>query len=291
MAPEFAGIGGRCSTGAVACASSCSSAAAAPIVAARSRNFLIVAAALAQFLIVALDGGRPIASLGATPRLCTAGGCVSIGASRHSRLGVPVCHEHARSYLDMGKRGWPLEAESGDHVTCQWCCGVVVENDAVVEHEESVFLCDGCNTAWCHSCLGANVGAGYVQQVAGAPDDVQWRCLYCDDALWATLAAGTGAAAADDSRARVARRGGRTAAGAASVGTERDDVRVGNRVEANWEGGGVWYAGVVERAAHCEREGAVAAGAAATHFAIRFDDGDFEEDVPPTSSRARRRGW
>ena len=88
----------------------------------------------------------------------------------------------------MGKRGWPLEAESGDHVTCQWCCGVVVENDAVVEHEESVFLCDGCNTAWCHSCLGANVGAGYVQQVAGAPDDVQWRCLYCDDALWATLA-------------------------------------------------------------------------------------------------------
>ena len=83
----------------------------------------------------------------------------------------------------MGKRGWPLEAESGDHVTCQWCCGVVVENDAVVEHEESVFLCDGCNTAWCHSCLGANVGAGYVQQVAGAPDDVQWRCLYCDDCL------------------------------------------------------------------------------------------------------------
>ena len=167
-------------------------------------------------------------------RLCTAGGCVSIGASRHSRLGVPVCHEHARSYLDMGKRGWPLEAESGDHVTCQWCCGVVVENDAVVEHEESVFLCDGCTTAWCHSCLGANVGAGYVQQVAGAPDDVQWRCLYCDDALWATLAA-TGAAAADDSRARVARRGGRTAAGAASVGTERDDVRVGIKVEANWE--------------------------------------------------------
>ena len=57
-------------------------------------------------------------------------------------------------------------------------------------------------------------------------------------------------------------------------------MRVGNKVEANWEGGGVWYAGVVERAAHCEREGAVAAGAAATHFAIRFDDGDFEEDVP-----------
>ena len=205
-------------------------------------------------------------------RLCTAGGCVSIGASRHSRLGVPVCHEHARSYLDMGKRGWPLEAESGDHVTCQWCCGVVVENDAVVEHEESVFLCDGCNTAWCHSCLGANVGAGYVQQVAGAPDDVQWRCLYV------TTRCGRRSPPARARRrpttaARVVRRGGRTAAGAARSAPSATTATA----EANREGGAVVRrrrrARGPPRARGRRRPGR-------RRRTSRFtDDGDFEEDV------------